>query len=350
MKDSIQKFLFHLKGERGFSDHTVRGYERDLLQFEDYLKDRFKIEEVKGIGRSEVREYLGSLMRYGYHERSIARKLSSLKSFFRFLNRESIIERNPVHALRTPKNASGKKRLPSFLPLTDTLELLKTPDQNSKLGKRDQAILELLYGTGMRSSELVGLNREDVDIYGEEIKVRGKGKKERILPLGRMAKKVLLEYMNFTKPCPEPEIASPAEKRDRNDRRGNEARSHVPSRRLLLPPKDGIAMTGEGTSHESPVFLNRFGSRLTSRSLQRIVKKYIRITLGGSELSRSSPHLLRHTFATHMVERGADLRAVQELLGHSSLSTTQIYSHLTSKRLKEVYRRSHPKGDQKTKE
>ena len=302
MKDSIQKFLLYLKGEKGFSEHTLRGYGRDLLQFEEYLKDRFNIEEIRRIGRSEVREFVGSLWRYGYLERSIARKLSSLKSFFRYLIREGEIQENPVYTLRTPKIASGMKRLPSFLSIHEVHELIESPDQRTFLGKRDHAILELLYGTGIRASELVGLNREDVDFYGEEVKVRGKGKKERILPLGRMAKQSLLDYIhsiNVQLP-----ITTPAKR--------------VP---------------------ELPLFLNRFGKRLTARSLQRIVKKYF----------NSSPHLLRHTFASHLVGRGGDLRAVQELLGHASLSTTQIYSHISPKRLKEVYHRSHPRGDPKEK-
>jgi len=301
MKDSIQKFLLYLSGVKGYSEHTVRGYKRDLLQFGEYLREKLGIEEVNQIGRSEVREFLGSLWRYGYDERSIARKLSCLKSFFNSLIREEVVSQSPVHYIRTPKSASGGKKLPSFLDLTSTFNLMASPSRKSVLGKRDRAILELLYGTGIRASELIGLNLADIDFYGEEIKVRGKGKKERILPLGRQAKKAIVEYLDSLNPASS--IQHPA----------------------------------------STLFLNRFGKRLTTRSLQRIVKKYIHLILGGSDIVHSSPHLLRHTFATHLVERGADLRAVQELLGHASLSTTQIYSHVTLKRLKKIYNQSHPK-------
>jgi integrase/recombinase XerC len=302
MKTSINKFLLYLKGERGLSEHTIKSYRRDLLQFEEYLEDRFKIENVDHVSRNEVREFLGSLWRYGYQEKSIARKLSSLKSFFKYLVRQDILSQNPVYTVRTPKTARGSKKLPSFLKLPETLALINSPDQSSPLSLRDRAILELLYGTGIRASELVGLNREDLNIYGEEIKVRGKGRKERIIPLGRHAKKALLEYMEVIK--------------------------HQAS----------------STKLQAPLFLNKFGSRLTTRSLQRLVKKYIIMSLKETDV-KSSPHILRHTFATHLVERGADLRAVQELLGHASLSTTQLYSHVSLKRLKEVYKKSHPKGE-----
>ncbi len=271
-------------------------------EFEEYLKDRFKIEIVDQVGRNEVREFLGSLWRYEYQEKSIARKLSSLKSFFKYLVRKDILSKNPVYTVRTPKSARGLKKLPSYLDLPETLALIKSPDQSSILSLRDRAILELLYGTGIRASELVGLNLEDLNIYGEEIKVRGKGRKERIIPLGRHAKKALLEYIEAIK-------------------------HQAPSSKL-----------------QAPLFLNRFGNRLTTRSLQRIVKKYIKISLKDTKV-KSSPHILRHTFATHLVERGANLRAVQELLGHASLSTTQLYSHMSLKRLKEIYKRSHPKGE-----
>jgi integrase/recombinase XerC len=337
MKNSINKFLLYLKSERGLSEHTIKGYRRDLMQFEEYLKDRFKIETVDQVGRNEVREFLGSLWRYEYQEKSIARKLSSLKSFFKYLVRKDLLSHNPVYTVRTPKSARGLKKLPSYLDLPETLALIKSPDQSSILSLRDRAILELLYGTGIRASELVGLNLEDLNIYGEEIKVRGKGRKERIIPLGRHAKKALLEYMEAIKhespiiesnPPPWPGVG----KRVR-------ARQADGTRQPDFSPD-----SGRHENYQSPLFLNRFRNRLTTRSLQRIVKKYIKISLKDTKV-KSSPHILRHTFATHLVERGANLRAVQELLGHASLSTTQLYSHMSLKRLKEIYKRSHPKGE-----
>ncbi len=284
----IDKFLSFLKSERDASKHTLRAYRNDLSEFEDWLSEFSDVTVIKKISRRNVRDFLGSLGRYGYERSSISRKTSSLKSFFKFLVRENIIELNPALSIRCPKK---RRNLPSFLSIAEMNEML-----GKELSERDRAIIELIYGTGMRSSEICSLNTNDVNFFNETVKVRGKGKKERIIPLTRKAKKALRDYL------------SPA--RDKN----------------------------------TPLFLNKFSKRLSQRSLQRIVGGYIRSV---ADVTRSSPHTLRHTFATHLLDKGCDLRTVQELLGHSSISTTQIYTHLTPETLKRVYKRAHPRAESK---
>ncbi len=221
--------------------------------------------------------------------------MASLRSFFKFLNQEAVLESNPFEILRTPKQT---KKLPHFLSINDIDTLLKTPDESEISGLRDRAMLETLYSTGIRVSELVGLNEEDVDFYGEMVKVQGKGKKERLSPVGSYAIKALKKYINSKK-------------------------------------------KKKGLGKNVPLFLNKYGDRLSSRSVARSLDKYLKLT--GINLA-TSPHTFRHSFATHMLDRGANLRAVQELLGHSNLSTTQIYTHVTTERLKNVYEKSHPRA------
>lgn len=281
----VNRFLYSLKNERGVSEHTVRAYRNDLTEFADWLGEFAKIIDVRRISRRNVRDFLGSLARYGYERSSISRKTSSLKSFFKFLLRENIVNINPAGDIKYPK---PKRKLPSFLSIEEMNKLL---DDN--LSKRDRMIIELIYGTGMRASEICSLNTKDVDFSNETVRVMGKGRKERILPLTRKAKDAIRDYL------------SPS--RDKN----------------------------------TPLLLNKFGKRLSQRSLQRIVGKYIRAV---ADLTHSSPHTLRHTFATHLLDRGCDLRTVQELLGHSSISTTQIYTHITPERLKKIYKQAHPRA------
>ncbi len=294
MREEIDRFTGFLADERGLSGHTVKSYRSDLLQFAEFSRELAKITRVEDIERELLRDFLGSLLRYGYDRSSVARKLSALRSFFKYLVKRGLIEVNPAVGFPTPK--IGKK-LPSFLDQSQAEALMELPPLERDLDYRDRAILELLYGTGIRASELVGLNLDDVNLSREVVRVLGKGGKERIVPLGRMARSAILDYL---------------ERRKRSAQSG-----------------------------ETAVFLNRDGRRLSTRSLQRIVSKYIRRV---AELSKTSPHVLRHTFATHLLESGCDLRAVQELLGHSSLSTTQIYTHVTMARLKEVYKRAHPRA------
>ena len=234
--------------------------------------------------------FVSSLMKYGLDAATVARKLSSLKSLFKVLKRIGAVVENPASAIRTPKK---KKHLPGFLTYEQIEESMKIEDP------RDSAMMEMLYSCGLRASELIGLDVEDVDIQKEEVRVLGKGAKERILPLGRKAKEAVIRYLRSTE--------RPA-----------------------------------GKASEPALFLNYRGGRLTTRSLQRIVRKHL-ISIARS--SGTNPHVLRHTFATHMLERGADLRAVQELLGHVSLSTVQIYTHMTMKHLKDTYSRAHPRAE-----
>ncbi|PIP13575.1 MAG: tyrosine recombinase XerC [bacterium (Candidatus Stahlbacteria) CG23_combo_of_CG06-09_8_20_14_all_40_9] len=281
----VNRFLYSLKNERDISEHTLRAYRNDLTEFADWLGEFAKITNVRRISRRNVRDFLGSLARYGYERSSISRKTSSLKSFFKFLVRENIVNINPALDIKYPKS---KRKLPSFLSIEEMNKLL---DDN--LSKRDRVIIELIYGTGMRASEICSLNTKDVDFANETVRVMGKGRKERILPLTRKAKDAIRDYLS-------------------------------PSR-----------------NKNTSLLLNKFGKRLSQRSLQRIVGKYIRAV---ADVTHSSPHTLRHTFATHLLDRGCDLRTVQELLGHSSISTTQIYTHITPERLKKIYKQAHPRA------
>ncbi|MDO9575056.1 MAG: tyrosine recombinase XerC [bacterium] len=281
----VNRFLYSLKNERDVSEHTLRAYRNDLTEFADWLGEFAKITNVRRISRRNVRDFLGSLARYGYERSSISRKTSSLKSFFKFLLRENIVNINPAVDIKYPK---PKRKLPSFLSIEEMNKLL---DDN--LSKRDRVIIEVIYGTGMRASEICSLNTKDVDFANETVRVMGKGRKERILPLTRKAKDAIRDYLS-------------------------------PSR-----------------NKNTSLLLNKFGKRLSQRSLQRIVGKYIRAV---ADVTHSSPHTLRHTFATHLLDRGCDLRTVQELLGHSSISTTQIYTHITPERLKKIYKQAHPRA------
>jgi len=286
----LQEFLAYLTEERGFSAHTSRAYESDLTQFLDYCQDRLNTKPLAQITRNDIRDFLGSLLRYGYERASVSRKLSAVKSFFRFLVRTRMVPFNPTRPVKGP---SIEKRLPGFLSQFQVAQALE-PCGDTESELRNSAIMETLYGSGLRAAELVGLNLSDIDFENETIRVRGKGAKERILPLGRQEKEALQRYLA--------------------------KRKHKAA---------------------EPVFLNRHGGRLTTRSVQNIVRRMLRRVAG---VTATNPHALRHAFATHLLERGADLRAVQELLGHASLSTTQVYTHLTIERLKKVYDKAHPRS------
>ncbi len=290
----VKEFMEKLKHERSFSKHTLRAYHTDLTQFDSFLKDE-KCKNLKRVNHLLLRKYLAILRSRNYSKTTIVRKLASLRSFFKFLNQEGILESNPFEILRTPKQT---KKLPHFLSINDIDTLLKTPDESEIFGLRDRAILETLYSTGIRVSELVGLNEDDVDFYGEMVKVQGKGKKERLVPIGSYAINAINKYINSKK-------------------------------------------KKKGLGKNVPLFLNKYGDRLSSRSVARSLDKYLKLT--GINLT-TSPHTFRHSFATHMLDKGANLRAVQELLGHSNLSTTQIYTHVTTERLKQVYDKTHPRA------
>jgi len=266
---TIQHFLDYLKFERRFSEHTAKCYGADLAQFGEFL-----------VGASETSH------------------LASLRSFYKFLVERNQLTSNPVVAVRTPKQ---DKKLPRFLDYEEVKKLLDTPSLDNWLGARDRAIMETLYSTGIRASELVALNMDDIDFLGEVMHVRGKGKKERIAPIGSSALQVIQHYMEY-----------------RNKRAQN------------------------NVNFDSKVlFVNKHGRRLSTRSVHRKMDKYLK--MAGLDPA-ISPHTLRHSFATHMLNNGADLRSVQELLGHQSLSTTQVYTHLTTTKLKDVYENAHPRS------
>jgi integrase/recombinase XerC len=303
LEEYLQQFLQHLRYERNVSQHTLRNYSSDLEQFREHLFriDRRTDVPVSDIDHLTIREWMAELHADNRKKTSIARKLASLRTFFQFLVREGVLETNPAKLVATPR---VERKLPNHLSMEDAVRFIETPDLNTDLGKRDRAILEFLYATGMRVGELVGLNLKDIDFREKLVRVTGKRKKQRILPFGEPSLQALMYYLNETRPtflqnCP------PAER------------------------------------DEQAVFLNYQGTRITTRSVGRMVDKYIKLC---ADIHDISPHSLRHSFATHLLDSGADLRDIQELLGHARLSTTQIYTQVSMEKLIEVYDRAHPKA------
>lgn len=291
----IDDFIDEMRS-RNLSVHTTAAYRRDLAQFERFLRDlaRDETPSLDHFTPRAVRRFVSSLSEARYARRSVQRKLAAVKSFARHLVAERMLKTNPTAGLSAPR---AEKRLPSFLRQKEVELLFRDPAGRGELEQRDRAILELLYGTGIRLSELTGLRLESVDLRGGVVRVLGKGDRERIVPIGRAAAKALRAYVRAR----------------------------------------GEAAGGRGR----PLFTNARGGALTARSIQRLVAKRLGQV---SESRQLSPHVLRHTFATHMLNAGADLRAVQELLGHASLSSTQIYTHVTTDRLKEIYKKTHPRA------
>ncbi len=302
MEKEIEGFIRYLEVERGASEYTVKGYTYDLKQFVDYLKKNGETIDLASLDHIKIRGFLAELHKKGESRNSMGRRLAALRSFFRYLNREGIIEINPAKLVSSPKK---DKMLPSFLTLDEAIRLMESADGNERFGLRDRAILETFYSAGIRLSELASLNLGDLNLADGLVMVRGKGKKERIVPLGSKAIKAVMEYIN------------------RVQGTGYRVQEHPTPYTL------------------HPVFLNRFGRRLTARGIEGIVAKYVkRIGM----IRHATPHTLRHTFATHLLDGGADLRSIQELLGHASLSTTQRYIHLNMDKLMEVYDKTHPRG------
>ena len=287
----IDKFIRYLELEKNFSPHTILNYKLDLNDFKDFLKDS-PIEKVEYL---TLRKFLAHLKEKGLANRSISRKLSCLRSFFRFLFREGLIKENPVVLLSSPKL---NRMLPQFLTEQEMFKLIEMPEQGTELGFRDRALMETLYSTGMRVSELVAMDVDSIDFVGSTVKVLGKGKKERLLPIGEKAIEAINQYLD---------------KRNSNNK----------------------------NRQESALFLNKNNRKLSTRGVRKIITKYVR---KASLRSGISVHTFRHSFATHLLNRGADLRSVQELLGHVNLSTTQIYTHLSTERLKSVYDKAHPRA------
>ena len=296
MEKSIPQFLRHLSRERRLSEHTCLAYETDLGQFQAFLESRNQ--GLDGVDRNVVRAFLGYLHAQGFGRRSIARKLASLRTFFGYLCQVGQLTRNPALQVRPPKQ---EKSLPVHLNVNEAHRTMDAPNPDSILGVRDRAILELFYSTGIRLRELAGLTLGALDLDGGLVRVSGKGNKERLVPLGKPAQQALRTYL---------------------------------ARRSEL--------FGDGASSDGAdvVFLSRSGKALSPSGVQRRVERHVEAATG----RKLSPHTLRHTFATHMLDAGADLNAVKELLGHASLSTTQVYTHVSVERLKKAYRQAHPRA------
>ena len=313
MNIHINNFLSYLRDERQGSEHTVENYQRDIVQFvRNSLKCEISNANWASADIYQARSFIVFLQKEGLAKTSILRKISSLRSFYRYLVREEVVEKNPFIGITSPKKG---KKLPKYLSVNEVGILLDTPEKYWKdaaqkgiakdtesaifAAKRDTALLEVIYSGGLRISEALGLNFGDMDIGKGIIKVKGKGKKERIAALGAPATKALKEYFDIR------------------------------------------VVRSSNTSSGAPIFVNKYGNRLTPRSFQRFMKNY----LSASDLPTDiTPHKLRHSFATHLLDAGADLRSVQELLGHANLSTTQIYTHISAERLKTVYNKAHPRA------
>jgi integrase/recombinase XerC len=299
MQKIISEYLSYLENERNYSQHTIVSYANDLAQYYSFLKLEFPelIEQHNDTDTGVIRAFLGLLLDSGVSKKSVVRKLSTLRSFYKFLVRKKFVRNNPALNIVTPK---VDKKLPQFIDKESMEKILLLPDVSTFSGARDSAILELFYGSGIRRAELLGLNISDIDERNQTIKVTGKGNKQRIIPFTQKAKMSINRYLHIRK---------------------------------------GIDQ--KIVSNENALFISEKGTRLTPSKVNTLVGKYLAGTI---ELKKKSPHVLRHSFATHLLDNGADILAVKELLGHESLSTTQIYTHITVERLKKVYQQAHPKA------
>lgn len=301
MHDLIQRYLRYLRVERNASPYTIKSYREDLLSLADYLTESLgQAPAPHQVDPSILRTYVAAMHEAQYARTSIARRLASMRGVFKFAQREGLVEQNPAKPLRNPR---PHRKLPHFLTTDEIQTLLSAPDVRTPAGQRDHAILETMYSAGLRVSELVGISDADLDLDDGLVRVKGKGKRERLAPLGRYAVEALQHWL---------------------------------AQRILAKHQRPQAT--------SPVFTNKFGQRLTTRSVARMLEKYLLIT--GLNL-KTSPHTLRHSFATHLLDRGADIRSVQELLGHKSLVTTQIYTHLSTAGLRQAYEQAHPRAKQR---
>ncbi len=290
-----------MRSERNLSPNTVAAYNDDLSQFNEFLVKHFSASsvDIAEVDQVTIRLFLGELLEQGKSKRSVARKLAAVRSFMKYLVKHRVVKYNPGINIVTPKLP---KKLPVFLDESSVDRMMTLPDCSTVRGQRDRAILELLYGTGIRLNELIQLDITDIDFNNDTVKVFGKGRKHRVVPLGRKAKEAIRGYLTV---------------RERE--------------------QPGAVLNENGPA----AFLSTRGKRMYPKGVYLVVNKYIGAV---SELEKKSPHVLRHTFATHMLNRGADLRAVKELLGHESLSTTQLYTHVTVSRLKRIYDQAHPKA------
>lgn len=297
LKEYLREYLLFLQ-QKNYSQHTLANYHHDLSQFFDFLQ-RTDFKGYEDIDARLVRRYLTELQGKDFARATILRKVSSLRSYLRYLTQQGLLSKNPLLNMRNPKK---EKKLPQILYIKEYEELISLPD-STPLGLRDRAIIETLYGAGIRVSELTGLDLKDLDLSRGYLLVFGKGAKERLVPLGKRGCRALQDYLVLGR---------------------------------------GALSSGSGaSSKEEALFLNKRGRRLSARSVRRIIDKYV----AKAALSKKvSPHTLRHSYATHMLEAGADLRAVQELLGHEDISTTQIYTHLSREKVRKVYKQAHPRA------
>jgi integrase/recombinase XerC len=313
VREHVKAFLEHLRLNENASAHTVRAYESDLSQYVTYLAQQLNRRQSDlvpaDLDHAAARGFLGSLHARGNTKASAARKLSAIRAFGRYLRREGVLEADPAALVGAPKR---EQRIPAHLAVDEMSKLLETPDVTTPLGRRDRAILELFYASGLRLSELVGLDLEDVNLSSRVVRVLGKGRKERIVPFNRTA--------------------------------GEAIRAWLADREQFLNVTYGLRQRGQtprGRRAVDPLFVNYRGGRLSTRSVDKLVRRYV---ASCSTRYGISPHALRHSFATHLLEAGADLRAIQELLGHARLSTTQRYTHVNLGQLMESYRKAHPKA------
>lgn len=322
MKDLLRAFLAFLRLNRNASTHTVRAYEGDLSQFITYLAGHYQRPrpelQPSDITRLTIRGFLAELFRQGESRASAARKLAAVRAFLRYLRREGLIESDPGLLVATPKR---EQKIPLHLEVDEMTRLLETPDTSGPLGRRDRAILEVLYASGLRLGELVGLDLEDMNLGSRMVRVMGKGRKERLVPFNQSATAAVRAWLP--------------------DRETLRRQATADSGQRTAVSRQRTATSRRAVPNDEPLFLNYRGTRLSGRHVHRLVRHYVAAC---SLRFGISPHAIRHSFATHLLEAGADLRAIQELLGHVRLSTTQRYTHLDATHLMDVYRRAHPRA------
>ncbi|MEX2176029.1 MAG: tyrosine recombinase XerC [Pirellulaceae bacterium] len=319
MRPAITQFLRFLSVERNAADLTIKSYREDLTSLAGYLDEAYGRSPAPAeITPLDLRGYVSALHEAGYAKTSIARRLASLRTFYKFAQREGLADSNPAKPLRNPRR---DRKLPHFLSSDELGKLLDAPPAGVPMGLRDRAILELMYSAGLRVSEAVGANDEDLDLAEGLVRVRGKGRRERLAPIGSFAAKAIGRWLKAR------QIQASGVRKHPDGTASPKTANHREANASRSPP--------------TPVFTNRFGRRLTTRSVARLLEKYLKLT--GLDL-RTTPHTLRHSFATHLLDRGADIRSVQELLGHKSLVTTQIYTHVSTAGLRAAYERAHPRA------
>jgi integrase/recombinase XerC len=335
VREHLKAFLEHLRLNENASAHTVRAYESDLSQYLAFLASHVNRRQSEltaaDLDHLNARAFLTDRNRRGNSKASAARKLSAIRAFGRYLRREGVLEGDPAALVGTPRR---EQRIPNHLAVDEMTALLSAPDTSGPLGRRDQAILELFYASGLRLSELAGLDLDDVNLSGRVVRVLGKGRKERIVPFNTTAAAALKASLADREQFLRPSQGQTPTRRTA----GSAAFAAQPLRRA----RDPKAVSAKSrTRAREPLFLNYRGGRLSTRSVDYLVRRYVAAC---STRYGISPHALRHSFATHLLEAGADLRAIQELLGHARLSTTQRYTHVNAAQLIETYRKAHPKA------